>query len=131
MKTFGRYLLVGLLNTGLGYAIIFGCMYGLGLSPVLSNALGYGLGMSISYFLNRSFTFRAKHTDGTTVAKFVAVNGGAYLANLGMLLFLIGTLGVHEGLAQVLAGGVYVVTSFLINKHYVFRHPHLDTKKSG
>jgi putative flippase GtrA len=72
MKTFGRYLLVGLLNTGLGYAIIFGCMYGLGLSPVLSNALGYGLGMSISYFLNRSFTFRAKHTDKTTVAKFAA-----------------------------------------------------------
>ena len=121
MKQFARYLLVGLLNTGLGYAIIFGCMYGLGLSPVLSNALGYGFGVTISYWLNRTFTFRATQTGSGTVIKFVVVNGLSYLANLLALVLLIEKLDVHEGAAQVIAGAVYVVAAFLMNKHYVFR----------
>lgn len=121
MKQFARYLLVGLLNTGVGYAIIFGCMYGLGLSPVLSNALGYGCGMIISYRLNRRFTFRATQTGPGTAVKFVVVNGIAYLANLLALVLLIEQFNVHEGVSQVLASAIYVITAFLMNKHFVFR----------
>lgn len=123
MRQFARYLLVGLLNTGLGYAIIFSCMYLLSLGPVISNAIGYGVGMMISYALNRDFTFKRQVKGRFTAARFVLVSLLAYSANLGMLLVLIGEAKMHEGVAQVLAGIVYVVTSFLVNKFYVFRVP--------
>jgi len=123
MKQFAKYLLVGVLNTSLGYAIIFSCMYLLGLGPVISNAAGYGIGMAISYALNRDFTFERQVKGRVTAARFVLVSLLAYSANLGMLLALIRGAYMHEGIAQVLAGIVYVVTSFLVNKFYVFRAP--------
>jgi putative flippase GtrA len=128
MRQFAKYLLVGVLNTGLGYAIIFLCMYGIGLSAVISNVIGYGIGMSVSYTLNRGYTFRGTRTDKATVVRFFAVSATAYLANLGMLLFLIRVAGVHEGVSQLAAGAVYVVTSFLVNKYYVFQHLATDRK---
>lgn len=131
MKTFARYLMVGVVNTGIGYAIIFLCMYGIGLSPEISNAAGYGLGMVISYVLNRTFTFGSPPSTRGTKVRFAVVNGLSYLANLGMLILLVRTWGIHEGLSQVLAGGVYVATSFLLNKHYVFRvRQSVDTPKA-
>jgi putative flippase GtrA len=123
MKQFAKYLLVGLLNTGLGYAVIFSCMYLLGLGPVVSNGVGYGTGMAISYALNRNFTFVQQVNGRDTATRFVLVSLMAYSANLGMLLALIRGTHMHEGIAQVLAGIVYVVTSFFINKFYVFRAP--------
>jgi putative flippase GtrA len=121
MSQFVKYLLVGVLNTAIGYAIIFLCMYAFGFSAVISNVVGYALGMTTSYMLNQSFTFRGAVPGRGTVARFVMVSVIAYFANLGMLIFLINIFGVHEGLSQLLAGAVYVITSFLINKFYVFR----------
>jgi putative flippase GtrA len=121
VSQFGKYLLVGLTNTGVGYAIIFLCMYGLQFSPVLSNFMGYGIGMGISYFLNRNFTFSGARTDTLTIARFALVSVVAYFANLLMLVFLIRTIGMHDGLSQLVAGAVYVATSFLVTKYYIFR----------
>jgi putative flippase GtrA len=126
MNQFARFVMVGVLNTLLGYAVIFSCMYLAGLSAVASNMAGYLVGLTISYALNRSFTFKSTSTSKLEVARFLFVFAAAYLANLGVLVMLIRYAGVHEGVAQVLAGAVYVVTSFLMNKYYVFRGPALE-----
>ena len=131
MKTFARYLLVGLVNTGIGYVIIFLCMYGLKLSPEISNLLGYGLGMMISYTLNRIFTFGNLPTTRVMAVRFAIVNGTAYLLNLGMLVLLVRGLGLHAGLSQVISSGVYVIAAFLVNKHYVFRPGRIDPASKG
>lgn len=45
----------------------------------------------------------------------------AYATNFLVLLVLIHKLNLNEGLSQVLAGIVYVATSFIMNKYYVFK----------
>lgn len=126
MNQFIKFLMVGVLNTSLGYAVIFSCMYLAGLSAVASNVTGYLVGLIISYALNRNFTFKSTSKSGLEIARFLFVFLVAYLANLGVLILLIRYAAVHEGAAQVLAGMVYVVTSFLMNKYYVFRSPTLE-----
>lgn len=126
MIQFLKFVMVGTLNTALGYAVIFACMYLLGFSAVLSNVTGYLFGLTISYALNRSFTFKSTSKSKTEVVRFLFVFLVAYLANLGVLLALIRYAGMHEGVAQVSAGAVYVVTSFLMNKYYVFRRLALE-----
>ncbi len=121
MKQFAKYILVGLLNTSLGYALIFSCMYLLSLGPVISNVIGYGVGMIISYALNRNFTFERQVKCKGAAARFVLVSLLAYSANLVMLLVLIKEAKIHEGISQILAGIVYIVASFMLNKFYVFR----------
>ncbi|KWT82687.1 MULTISPECIES: GtrA family protein [unclassified Variovorax] len=123
MKQLLRFAAVGVVNTALGYAVIFACMYVAGLGAVLSNVIGYAVGLIASYLLNRSFTFRSAAPPRREIIRFVAIFLLAYLANLGMLVFLIRHAGVHEGLAQVIAGVVYFALSFVLNKYYVFAGP--------
>lgn len=51
-----KYPLVGILNTIIGFGIIFGLMF-TGVSPEISNLSGYSIGIVISYILNKIFTF--------------------------------------------------------------------------
>ncbi|WP_218510919.1 GtrA family protein [Variovorax sp. dw_308] len=119
MRQLLKFAVVGVVNTALGYAVIFACMYLAGLGPATSNVIGYAVGLIISYSLNRSFTFRSAAPPRREIVRFVAIFLLAYLANFLTLVLLI-RHGVHEGLAQVLAGVVYFSLSFVLNKYYVF-----------
>lgn len=120
MSQFFRFLLVGIANTAFGCAVIFGCMYLGGLTPELSNLAGYLVGLLMSYFLNRYFTFRSIQRCSTEFVRFVLVFLAAYSANLIMLVVLVRGLGIHAALSQVFAGVVYIGTTYLLNKRFVF-----------
>lgn len=121
MNQFARFLLVGVANTALGYLVIFGCMYLAGLSPELSNAAGYAVGLLVSYFLNRNFTFKSDQRLSTELVRFTLVFLTAYMANLVVLIVLVRALAIHAGASQVIAGVIYIGTTYVLNKHYVFR----------
>jgi putative flippase GtrA len=121
-----RFATVGVLNTLLGYAVIFLCMYVLGQGAVTSNVIGYAVGLLVSFVLNRTFTFRSTSAALPEAFRFLVIFVLAYLANLGVLIFLTRQLHVHEGLSQVLAGAVYFVLSFALSKCYVFKISHGD-----
>ena len=121
MKQFFRFVTVGVFNTILGYCVIFACMYLAKMSPERSNITGYAVGLIASYVLNRRFTFNSKQNRRSEIVRFLAVFAVAYTLNFAVLVILIHRLGLHEGASQVLAGLVYVVASFVMNKHYVFK----------
>ena len=121
MIQFIKYVVVGVINTFIGYGIIFACMFWLGIGPVVSNMIGYAIGLVISYVLHRNVTFQSTQGRRSEALRFVAVFGVAYSLNLLMLMLLIDRLHWHKGWAQVVAGVVYVGVSFLMQKLYVFR----------
>jgi putative flippase GtrA len=123
-----RFLMVGVANTAFGYSIIFACMYLGGLSAELSNAVGYGIGLLVSYLMHKAFTFNSDRPHREAFVRFLVVFAAAYAANLLVLVMLVRGIGVHEAVSQVIASAVYVITSFIMNKLYVFREPHDDAK---
>jgi putative flippase GtrA len=124
VSQFVRFLLVGIFNTVFGFAVIFACMYLAKLGPLLSNVIGYGCGLVTSYALNKWFTFRSTARGAAEPLRFLLVFGISYLLNLAALLVLVRHLAVHEGLAQLVAGVVYVSASYLLNRYFVFRQAH-------
>ena len=118
---FSRFLLVGVFNTLLGWVIIFGGMYLLGMSPEASNVLGYSIGLLVSFVLNRTFIFRSSGRPSGELARFLAVFILAFGANLAALSVLVRFFFVHEAISQVLAAVVYVITSYIMNKNFVFQ----------
>jgi putative flippase GtrA len=122
MSQFLRFLTVGVFNTVFGYCIIFACMYLGDLSAEVSNVIGYAVGLTTSYLLNRNYTFKSRQGRGGEIVRFVVVFAIAYAANFLTLILLIRELGVHEGVSQILAGAVYVAASYAMNKFYVFRN---------
>ena len=69
--TFLRFILVGVVNTFVGTAIMFFCFNVLAWSYWISSALNYIAGSIVSYLLNKRYTFQQKGHDWYTILKFI------------------------------------------------------------
>ncbi len=115
-----RFGAVGIFNTLVGYAAIFALMHFLNVSPLASNAIVYLLGIILSYGLHRTITFRSRQKKTIELPKFVVVFVVAYLLNAATLFLLVNEFHMSAYLAQAIAGVVYVTTSFMSSKLFVF-----------
>ncbi|WP_415074939.1 GtrA family protein [Legionella sp.] len=121
MQYFSKFLIVGALNTILGYAVIFSCMYSIKASPEISNLLGYSVGLITSYFLNRHYTFKSNLAKNKEFLRFICVFCIAYFTNFVVLELFIYHYNLNYAFSQIFAGFFYISTSFLMNKYYVFK----------
>ena len=96
-------------------------MYLAGMTPETSNIAGYAVGLVASYVLNRKYTFKSKQSRRGEIARFLTVFVVAYASNFIMLIILLHRIGLHKGVSQIFSGLVYVIASFIMNKHYVFK----------
>ncbi len=114
---FITYNLVGVVNTGFGFSLIFTLMY-LGVSATLSNAIGYFFGSILSYYLNKKFTFKTKGKNKSEAVKFFAVLGISYCLNFIILKFFLPLINPYY--AQLISAVVYTLSSFTLAKFLVF-----------
>ena len=77
-------MLVGVINTLFGSAIMFVFYNVFHLSYWLSSASNYFFGSILSYFLNKYYTFRYKKRDWKVVARFAANICLCYLVSYGV-----------------------------------------------
>lgn len=96
-------------------------MYGARFDPILSNVIGYSAGLSLSYLLNRFFTFQSINKISTEFSKFLFVFIIAYGLNLFTLFFLIENNIVNAAYAQIISGIFYILASFILQKFFVFK----------
>lgn len=118
--SFARFMLVGLANTFVGFGAILGFQFVLGLSPVSANACGYAIGMSLSYFLNRRYSFRSQRSHRAGVPAFLAASGTCYGLNLIVLNIASSVAWIPPALAQALAVACYTFAFYAISRRLVF-----------
>ena len=118
--TFVRYCIIGVINTLACFGVIFMLMYGFGINYMLSNAVGYAVGITVSFILNKFRNFRSEGTVRTELPLFIAAFGLSYAANI-LILWLLGTV-LHTDVffAQLAGGTVYTMTFYLFMKSVVF-----------
>lgn len=114
---FLTYNLVGIVNTFVGFSIIFTLMF-MGMSAVDSNIIGYAIGAIVSYKLNKKYTFKDTSNSKTQIIKFFSVLLVAYALNFLTLQILLETLNPY--LAQLISAVVYTLSSFILAKFIVF-----------
>ena len=119
LAEFLKYNTVGIINTAVGFSIVFTLMY-LGISPTQSNIVGYGIGAILSYWLNSRYTFKMSEKKGSHLIKFFLALGIAYLVNLLVLHYAL--LAYNPYLAQVLSAISYTGSAFIMMKVFVFRN---------
>jgi putative flippase GtrA len=119
-----RFGLAGLVNTGLGFAVIAGLDVGLHVAPPLANAAGYLVGMGAGFVLNRRFVFKSQASARATAPRYIAVVLAAFALNQLILRGVGANLGpgALPHLAAQLAGmAVYTVVVFVACRFWVFR----------
>ena len=120
-----KFLFVGLANTLVALLVIFTAKAGLEMGDASANALGYAVGMILSFTLNKRWTFRHSGSVTRSLPVFLAVQGVAYFFNLLFVLWLIAQ-GMNAYWAQVCGIPPYTVISFLGSRFLAFRSQ--DTK---
>ena len=122
-----RFIGVGLINTAVGSAIMFGLYNWAGFSYWLSSAVNYTLTSILSYFLNRRITFRRRGGGLIQPLRFAINIAVCYLFAYSIaqpaIDFLLDTL--HEkarGNISLLAGMcIFTGLNYLGQRYFVFR----------
>lgn len=126
-KTFLRFVLVGVINTLFGAAIMFVFYNVFHLSYWLSSASNYFFGSILSFFLNKNFTFRYRRLDLGVVVRFVLNISVCYLAAYGIArpLFRLMLSGfsapVQENAAMLGGMCLFVLFNYTGQRFFAFR----------
>jgi len=115
-----RAAIAGLINSLVGYLLIFGLIF-VGLEPLLSNVLGYAVGLVTSFFLNKYWVMGNTTKDRSQLVRFFVAFVICYGVSLVFLYGFIYQFEFDKYLSQLLSGGVYFVAFFCFNKLYVFK----------
>lgn len=115
---FVRYNLVGMVNTIVGFSVIFYLMFS-GISATTSNIIGYATGSIVSYFLNKKYTFKSLSNSKFQAIRFFSVLSFSYIVNLISLQWLL--LFVNPYAAQTVSAAVYLTSSFTLIRFLVFK----------
>ena len=124
-----KFLFVGLLNTLLGAAIMFGLYNLAGFGYWSSSAVSYILASIFSFFMNRSFTFGDKSSPGRSALKFTVNIAACYLLAFSLakplILSLLGGMDLAQNVTDNIAmfAGVAMFTGFnyIGQRYFVFR----------
>lgn len=115
-----RFLVIGLLNTVLYYAAYSLLLY-TGVQYQLATVIGYIIGITNSYFLNKIWAFKSDRPYSlfdTTL--FVVIYLLSLAVNVSILTFLVIQYGMNGYVAQVFAIGASTSFSYLGIRFFLF-----------
>ena len=115
-----RFLLVGGLNTAVGYGF-YALFIFLGLDPYLAITLSTVIGVINSYFWNKYFTFRKPGKSIAEILRFVLVYAVSSCANLGLVYLFVDVLGTNPYLSGVFCLAITTLVSYLGHSFFSFR----------
>lgn len=115
-----RFASVGVVNTFIGYSVIMIGLF-LGWTDILANASGYAIGLCITFFANRSWTFRQSgRADQSEIIRFFITFLLAWLSNIALI-----SIGMNLGYAgnpllHLCGIGVYSATFFMLSNNFIY-----------
>lgn len=127
-KTVWRFVVVGVLNTIVGTAIMFIFYNVFHFDYWISSAANYFFGSILSYFLNKYYTFSYRKKEWKSAVRFVINIIVCYLIAYGiakptMSWLLSGaTKVVQENVAMVFGMGLFVVLNYFGQRFYTFNN---------
>jgi len=117
---FVKYFFVGVLNTGVYYAVYY-IMLKLGSFYVVAHTAGTAVGIINSYFWNKYYAFRSKKKSIGEVLRFLSVYAVQYFCNLMIIRHCVVHMGISAELAGIAAVVVGIFISYFGHKFWTFR----------
>ena len=125
-STFVRFVIVGLVNTVIGYSVIMILFHMAGLSYSLSYFLSYVVGVIVSFFLNRQFVFFSRNDKMLEFFRFLLAFGVSYGISYLALYILVENRILVENIAFFAGMVVYSTLFYLLNKHITFKQKQIN-----
>lgn len=115
LRTFSRYVSVGMLNTLVHFSVFF-AFKTLGSTQAIANIAGFAVAVTFSFFMNAKFTFKSKAT------KFKYC---VFVSFMGTLAYFTGaiadTLDLPDIITLITFSGISLTFGYLYSKFFVFK----------
>lgn len=126
-KTFMKFVIVGIINTIVGTAIMFVFYNVFHLSYWISSASNYFFGSICSYILNKHFTFQYHERGWASLFRFTINIIICYLLAYGLAKPLIhwilsgSTKSIQENVSMLLGMCLFIVFNYLGQRFFAFK----------
>ena len=127
---FLKYVIVGIGHNGLGY-LAYLTLTSAGAPPLGVVAVLYPLGVSISFWLNKTWSFNHKGDNLGTLMRFLASHLAAYCLQIILLAVMIEVFVLPHQLAQLLVILTLAVFLYLMFKYYVITPTNAPNRKAS
>lgn len=121
---FLKFGVVGVSNTLLTLAVYTLLLKVAGVWYLAASAIGFVVGATNGFLLNRRWTFRGHVGDAFTPVRWGVVQGCGLGINEGLLYLFVHDAQLDKLIAQVCATAVVTVTTFFANRAWTFRVHH-------
>jgi putative flippase GtrA len=118
---FVKFGLVGVSNTVLTFLVYTLLLKGFGVWYLAASAIGFAVGATNGFLLNRRWTFREHVGDNLTPVRWAIVQGCGLAINEGLLYLFVNDASLDKLIAQALATVVVTVSTFFANRAWTFR----------
>lgn len=129
LAQFLKFGLVGVSNTLLTFVVFTILVKEVGVWYVAASAIGFVVGASNGFLLNRSWTFRGHGGGSSAAVRWAVVQGAGLLADLGLIYAFVSGAGLPKLVGQALAIGLVVGATFFANRTWTFKM-HLVEQRS-
>ncbi|RCX19014.1 putative flippase GtrA [Fontibacillus phaseoli] len=117
-----KFIIVGVLNTLVGFVVYAGFIQFVNRNYFIALVFSHIVGVAHSYLWNNKWTFGQKNYQAKSAAKFVVVYIFTFLVNLFLLFILVDTMGTNKLIAQGIALFITTLISFFAHKHWSFQN---------
>lgn len=127
---FVKFGIVGISNTLITFIVYTVLLKVFGVWYIAASAIGFIVGATNGFLLNRRWTFADHVGDAYTPVRWAIVQSGGLGLNLGLLYLLVHDGGVDELIAQAIATVAVTISTFLVNRAWTFRNVPLSEEPS-
>jgi 4-amino-4-deoxy-L-arabinose transferase-like glycosyltransferase/putative flippase GtrA len=118
-RTLLKFASVGVINTLLTLAVIFGLKFLFAVSDPAANLAGYMIGLACSFMLNKRWTFQHSAATFPALWRFLLVFGASYILNIVVVLTFI-RLGFNNYLAHLAGMPFYTIAFYFGCRDFAF-----------
>jgi putative flippase GtrA len=118
---FIKFGIVGVSNTLLTFVVYTLLLKVFGVWYLAASAIGFGVGATNGFLLNRRWTFREHVGDTLTPVRWAIVQGCGLGINEGLLYLFVHDVRLDKLLAQACATVVVTLSTFFANRAWTFR----------
>jgi Predicted membrane protein len=123
LKHLSRFSIIGVINTLIDFTVftIFNSLFGV--SYILSQGLGYSLGVANSFLLNKKWTFEDRKANKKSFyefLQFIVVNLISLIITMMAMNLLVKNCNLNVYISKIMVTIIAQITNFLGYKLWVF-----------
>ena len=121
-----KYILVGFINTFIGYSLIFVCFNLFNFEYSRAYLIGYIIAFSISFILNRRIVFSSSKNKKIEFIKYVFSFMIAYLISYIFLLWVVEIITININISFLIGMIIYTIIFYILSRYFTFKEVKKD-----